>query len=129
VSGALVPFTTRALYILYARRRPARSSLERQPELSVDREEDDRRREGMGLGDVKMLAMVGAFLGMPGVLLTMFLGSVIGTLVVVPMVLAGRQGMKSPVPFGPFLGLAAWISMFWGGEIIDWYLGLAIPWT
>jgi leader peptidase (prepilin peptidase)/N-methyltransferase len=75
----------------------------------------------MGLGDVKMLAMVGAFLGAPRVVLTMLLGSVIGTIVVVPLVLAGRRGMKTPVAFGPFLGLAAVIVMLWGSRILEWY--------
>ena len=128
-AGALIPLGIRGLYILYARRRTRFEAADAGGPDLPEEPEDDRQREGMGLGDVKMLAMVGAFLGVPGVLLTMFLGSVIGTLVVVPMVLVGRQGMKTPVPFGPFLGLAALISMFWGGEIIDWYLGLAIPWT
>lgn len=119
-AGALAPLAIRALYGLHARARRARSG---------QQEQDFRVREGMGLGDVKMLAMVGAFLGVKGVLLTMFLGSVVGTLVVVPMVLAGRQGMKVPVPFGPFLGLGAMVSIFWGDSIIDWYLRFPIPWT
>jgi leader peptidase (prepilin peptidase)/N-methyltransferase len=85
-----------------------------------------RKVEGMGLGDVKMLAMVGAFLGMSKVLLTMLLGSVIGSIYVVPLVLLGRHTMKTPVPFGPFLGVAALVSLFWGSEIIDWYLGLVV---
>jgi len=91
--------------------------------------DDDERREGLGLGDVKMLMMVGAFLGVSNVLLTMLLGSVIGSLYVVPLVLVGRRSMKSAVPFGPFLGIAAILSMFWGRQIIDWYttLVLALP--
>ena len=88
----------------------------------LDEEEHaDERREGMGLGDVKMLAMVGAFLGAPQVVLTMLLGSVIGTIIVVPLVLAGRRSMKTPVPFGPFLGVAAIVVMLWGSQILEWY--------
>jgi prepilin signal peptidase PulO-like enzyme (type II secretory pathway) len=76
-----------------------------------------------------MLMMVGSFLGVANVLLTMLLGSVIGSLIVVPLVLVGRRSMKSAVPFGPFLGIAAILSMLWGRQIIDWYsaLVLALP--
>ncbi|HKY32172.1 MAG TPA: prepilin peptidase [Candidatus Polarisedimenticolia bacterium] len=89
-------------------------------------EHAEERREGMGLGDVKMLAMVGAFLGAPMALLTMLLGSMMGALYVLPLVAAGRQSMKSPVPFGPFLGVAALVAVFWGERIVGWYLGLVI---
>ena len=122
VVGGLVPLSVRLMYIVYVR---ARSALHRLPEAALSEE----RREGMGLGDVKMLAMVGAFLGVGKVLLTMLLGSVIGTLYVVPLVLAGRHSMKMSVPFGPFLGIAALISLFFGSEIIDWYLSLVVSWT
>ena len=74
---------------------------------------------------MKMLAMIGAFLGVSKVLLTMLLGSIIGTLYVVRHP-RGRQSLKSAVPFGPFLGVAAILSMFWGTEIIEWYTGLVI---
>ncbi len=125
LAGALVPLAIRALYILYARiRRGGRATGEK--DANTDEENEQERREGMGLGDVKMLAMVGAFLGMPRVLLTMLLGSVIGSLYVLPMVATGRQNMKTAVPFGPFLGLAALVSMFWGKEIIRWYLDLVV---
>ena len=131
VVGAMVPFSVRLLYMAYVR---ARSALGRTPVAEPDlpletSDQEDERREGMGLGDVKMLAMVGAFLGVGKVLLTMLLGSVIGSLYVVPLVLLGRQSMKTSVPFGPFLGIAALISLFFGTEIIDWYLALVISWT
>ena len=87
----------------------------------------DAQREGMGLGDVKMLAMVGAFVGAPGALLTMLLGSLIGTLYVAPLLATGRHNMKTPVPFGPFLGVGALAVIFFGDAMIDWYLGLVIP--
>ncbi|HET6373195.1 MAG TPA: prepilin peptidase [Candidatus Polarisedimenticolia bacterium] len=132
-TGALVPLSVRALYMAYARVRwsVGRRTVSTEPfttALAVEEGEyAEERREGMGLGDVKMLAMVGAFLGAPRVILTMFLGSVIGTLMVVPLVLAGRRSMKTPVPFGPFLGVAALASMLLGAEILDWYFGLVIP--
>jgi leader peptidase (prepilin peptidase) / N-methyltransferase len=92
-------------------------------------ETDDQapQREGMGLGDVKMLAMVGAFLGAPLVLLVMLLGSIIGSLYVLPLLATGRHGMKTPLPFGPFLGVAALVAAFWGEDILRWYIGLLLP--
>ena len=123
LTGVLVPLTVRALYMGYATLRARSSNRDSTPE---DGEPDaDEQREGMGLGDVKMLAMVGAFLGAPKVLLTMLLGSVIGTLWVLPLLLLGRIDMKAPVPFGPFLGVAAILSMYFGSEIIAWYFGLS----
>ena len=110
-AGAAVPLVIRAVYMLRARR--------------VEGPYEEERREGMGLGDVKMLAMVGAFLGAPGVLLTIVLGSLIGTLTVVPLLITGKLTMKHPVPFGPFLGAGALIALFWGEAIIAWYTGIA----
>ncbi len=78
------------------------------------------RREAMGGGDIKMMAMIGAFLGWQGVFLTIFLGSVVGTLVFGPLALFGR---KKEVPFGIFLALGAAVTFLWGGLLIDWYRG------
>jgi len=133
--GALVPLGIRALYMLYARARSARQEgaaglAQTEPlddaEMEAEAELAAQRREGMGLGDVKMLAMVGAFLGVPMVLLTMLLGSVIGTLYVLPMLLLGRHTLKTPLPFGPFLGAGAILCIFWGPPIIEWYTGLLV---
>ena len=83
-----------------------------------------RKREGMGLGDVKMMAMVGSFLGWKAVLLTVFLGSLAGSLVgLLLMVLQGRT-LKTTLPFGTFLGAAAAASVFLGAPLLDWYAGL-----
>jgi len=137
--GGLVPLTIRGLYMVWARARRApgqpappgegaASAGDAGTASPASAGEDDgdleqERREGMGLGDVKMLAMVGAFLGVSNVLLTMLLGSVIGTLYVLPLLVTGRQGLKTAVPFGPFLGLGAVAAMFFGHEIVSWYLG------
>lgn len=83
-----------------------------------------RKEEGMGLGDVKMLAMVGAFLGWKGVLVTLFFASLVGSAVGLALIAVGRGGMKSRLPFGVFLALAAGIALFWGRPMIDAYLGL-----
>ncbi len=118
-AGAAVPLAIRAVYMLRGRWRG--EAVDARPEY------EEERREGMGLGDVKMLAMVGAFLGAPAVLLTIILGSSIGTLIVVPLLIAGKLTLKHPVPFGPFLGAGAIIAVFWGETIISWYTGIAFP--
>jgi len=79
-------------------------------------------RGGMGGGDIKMMAMVGALTGWKGVFLTTFIGSLTGALIgVVLMVLKGR-GRKSKIPFGPFLALGSAITILFGEEILKLYL-------
>ena len=79
------------------------------------------KKEGMGGGDIKLLAMIGAALGWKGVLFTIFIASVIGTLVGIILMLRTRKGLKLAVPFGPFLSMAAIIYIFFGSSIINWY--------
>ena len=78
------------------------------------------KKEAMGGGDIKMMAMVGAFVGWQGVFLTIFLGSVVGTVIFGPLALIGR---KKEVPFGIFLALGAAITFLWGDAVLDWYRG------
>ncbi|MFH0726608.1 MAG: prepilin peptidase [Pseudomonadota bacterium] len=81
-------------------------------------------KEGMGMGDVKLLAMIGALLGWRGVLFTIFAGSSAGCLVGLALMVKSRGGMKMAVPFGPFLSLGALLYVFWGPRLINWYLHL-----
>ena len=81
-------------------------------------------KEAMGGGDLKLMLGVGAFLGIPGVVLTLFLGSIGGTLIAIPMLLKGRTSMGNTLPFGCFLCPAAALCVFYGNEIARWYLGL-----
>ena len=78
-------------------------------------------KEGMGGGDIKLLAMIGAFIGWKGVLLTIFMGSALGTLVGLIAMLVEKKDMKMRIPFGPFLATGAVISIFFGNELILWY--------
>lgn len=79
--------------------------------------------EAMGLGDVKMLLMVGAYLGWPLTVLTIFLGVVTGSLAGVALMLKrGERDMQMLLPFGIFLGVGALVSLLFGGSIISWYL-------
>lgn len=79
-------------------------------------------KEGMGGGDIKLLAMIGAFLGWQGVLFTIIASSFTGTLIGLLVMLRTRQGTKLAVPFGPFLSLGAIMYVFFGPQLIDWYL-------
>ena len=78
--------------------------------------------EGMGMGDVKMLAMIGAFLGWPLMILTLIIASFAGSLVGGAMILSGRGGMQAALPFGTFLAVGALIAAVAGEPILTWYL-------
>ncbi|MBI4459514.1 MAG: prepilin peptidase [Acidobacteria bacterium] len=81
-----------------------------------------RGREGMGFGDVKMMAMVGFFLGPKLALLTILLGSLGGSLLGLLFLAIFRKDPSYELPFGSFLGVAAFVSAVWGRPILDWYL-------
>jgi len=103
-----------------------------EPKGSMDAEEDDVAQaaleEGMGLGDAKMLAMAGAFLGARLTLVAILAGSVGGSLLVVPFLLLTRRGMRTPVPFGPFIAGGALLALFAGGDLASWYSDLIGRW-
>jgi leader peptidase (prepilin peptidase)/N-methyltransferase len=80
------------------------------------------KKEAMGGGDIKMMAMVGGFIGWKGIILTTFLGSLLGSIIgVLMMIFAGRE-RGSLIPFGPFLAAGAAVSLVFGQEIVFWYL-------
>jgi leader peptidase (prepilin peptidase) / N-methyltransferase len=83
-----------------------------------------RHEEGLGMGDVKMLAMVGAFLGWQLTLLTLMLASFSGTFIGLFLIVTGRGGMKYALPFGTFLALGAAAAAAVGPEIVAWYVGM-----
>jgi len=83
-----------------------------------------RHEEGLGMGDVKMLAMVGAFLGWQLTLLTLMLASFSGTFIGLFFIVTKRGGMKYALPFGTFLALGAAAAATVGPSIITWYMGL-----
>lgn len=83
-----------------------------------------RKKEGLGMGDVTMLLMAGAYLGLARTLLTLILGSFLGALVGVFMILRRGKDFQFALPFGTFLAPAAFISMMWGERIVRWYLSL-----
>jgi leader peptidase (prepilin peptidase)/N-methyltransferase len=80
-----------------------------------------RGEQGMGMGDVKMLAMIGAFLGWKLMLLTLVLSSIVGALVGVAMIVSRKGDLKYALPFGTFLALAALLASVVGDPIVNWY--------
>jgi leader peptidase (prepilin peptidase)/N-methyltransferase len=81
-------------------------------------------RGGMGGGDVKLTAMMGAFLGLRDLGVAVFLGLLAGSSVGVALMIAGRKGRKDAIPFGPFLAFGGVCAVFWGRRLVDWYLNL-----
>jgi len=77
--------------------------------------------QGMGLGDVKLVAAMGAFLGFPSIFLAVFIGSFVGALVGIFLLFAGRKRLGQQIPFGPYLALGAILVLLWGTRIFDWY--------
>jgi leader peptidase (prepilin peptidase)/N-methyltransferase len=82
-----------------------------------------RREEGMGMGDVKMLAMIGAFLGWKAVLVTLVLSSFAGAIIGVILLSVQKGGMKFALPFGTFLAIGTVVAMFAGEPLVTWYAG------
>lgn len=80
-----------------------------------------RGREGMGLGDVKMMAMAGAFLGLQRAMLTILLGSLLGSLIGSAVIAFRHKGRDFELPFGTFLGAGAILVVFFGSATLDWY--------
>jgi len=85
------------------------------------------KKPALGVGDIHMMAMIGAFLGTAGAMLTVMLGSLAGLLIGVPLTRL-RRGQLAPLgtylPLGTFLAIGAFIAHFWGAAILDWYIGL-----
>ena len=79
-------------------------------------------KEGMGYGDFKLLAALGAWLGWQMLPLIILLSAVVGAVTGIMMIVFKRHERSVPIPFGPYLAAAGWIAMLWGSEIIGWYL-------
>jgi len=81
-------------------------------------------RGGMGWGDVKLAALIGLATGYPLVFLAIIMGAILGGIVAVALVIAKKRKRRQTIPFGPFLALAAMITLLWGSNILHWYLSL-----
>ena len=82
-------------------------------------------KEGMGYGDFKLLAMLGAWGGWQVLPLTILLSSLVGAILGVIMLRLRNAETSTPIPFGPYLALAGWIALLWGGQITGTYLQIA----
>lgn len=86
-----------------------------------------KQQQGIGMGDVKLMAMVGGLLGWKGVLFTIFFGSAAGTTIgIAYMVIQGQLDAKMKIPFGPFLSFGAILFLFVGNEFFTWYASLLV---
>ena len=81
-------------------------------------------RGGMGWGDVKLAALIGLATGFPLILLAIIMGAILGGIVAVALVITKKRRRRETIPFAPFLALAAMITLLWGNNILNWYLGL-----
>ena len=81
-------------------------------------------KEGMGFGDFKLLAAIGAWLGWQMLPLTILLSSLVGAIVGVGLIVLAKRGRNVPIPFGPYLAAAGLLALFYGKELNRTYLGL-----
>ena len=81
-----------------------------------------RKRQGLGMGDVKMMAMAGAFLGWRLTFLAIFAGSFLGLLAGIYLIVFHKQNFQAKLPFGVFLGIGSALMLFYGLPFLDWYL-------
>ncbi|MEP5764432.1 MAG: A24 family peptidase [Halieaceae bacterium] len=78
-------------------------------------------KEGMGYGDFKLLAALGAWLGWQSLPMIILLSSFVGAILGILLMLLQKRGKDIPMPFGPYLAIAGWIAFVWGAELMDWY--------
>ena len=81
------------------------------------------KKEAMGGGDVKLAAMIGAFLGWRYIIISLFLGFFLGALAGIILILSKIKSREDVVPFGPFIVLGSFITLLWGEKIVSWYIG------
>ncbi|ALP42646.1 prepilin peptidase [Aeromonas schubertii] len=83
-------------------------------------------KEGMGYGDFKLLAALGAWLGWQALPLILLLSALVGAMVGITLILLRRHQQGNPIPFGPYLAMAGWIALLWGDGITRWYLSTVL---
>jgi leader peptidase (prepilin peptidase) / N-methyltransferase len=84
-------------------------------------------RGGMGGGDVKYMLLIGLVTGFPNIIIVILLASISGGILAGFLLLVKRKTKKDAIPFGPFLSLAAIVTLLWGSDILKWYMGLLLP--
>lgn len=86
-----------------------------------------KKTEGIGFGDVKLLGMIGSFIGPFGAIFSLFLGSLFGSIVGIAIILVKKKDLKYAIPFGPFLSLGAIIFIFWGEKMMNLFFTYIVP--
>jgi leader peptidase (prepilin peptidase)/N-methyltransferase len=79
-------------------------------------------KDGMGFGDFKLLAALGAWLGLSAIPVIVLLSSIVGAVVGIAGIIILGRDRQLPIPFGPYLAMAGWIAALWGDQIVEWYL-------
>ncbi len=82
------------------------------------------RGKGMGIGDIKLAFLMGLILGWPNIMVALFSAFFVGAIIGIILIVSGKKGLKSEVPFGPFLVFGTFLAMFWGQSIMTWYLNI-----
>lgn len=85
-----------------------------------------KKQEGVGGGDIKLLACMGAFLGLKSIPFIILVASVLGAVIGLMSTLKTKEGLKKMIPFGPYLSLGGVLYIFFGSQVVDWYLKLFI---
>jgi prepilin signal peptidase PulO-like enzyme (type II secretory pathway) len=85
-------------------------------------------RGGMGWGDVKLAALIGLATGFPLVFVAIIMGAILGGIVAVALMIAKKRKRREAIPFGPFLALAAMVTLLWGSSILSWWTDVAQSW-
>lgn len=87
-----------------------------------------KKEEGMGGGDIKLLAWIGSVLGWTPIAFVILVSSLLGSIVGVFLIYKNKDTLKKVIPFGPFIATAAILYVFWGQQITNWYLSIFFPW-
>jgi prepilin signal peptidase PulO-like enzyme (type II secretory pathway) len=82
------------------------------------------RGKWMGFGDVKLAILMGLLLGFPSIIVALFLAFFLGAIIGLTLMILDKKGLKSEIPFGPFLITGTFLAFLWGSQIINWYLNL-----
>ena len=82
-------------------------------------------KEGMGFGDFKLLAALGAWMGWQALPMIILLSSLVGAIIGTIILIKSKQGRNTAIPFGPYLAIAGWIALLWGDQITQTYLQFA----
>ena len=83
-------------------------------------------KEGMGYGDFKLLAALGAWLGWQALPIVLLLSSLVGAIIGIALIALHKHHQGKPIPFGPYLAIAGWIALLWGDNITRWYLQMVL---